>query len=319
MYVNCPIAIIGPTAIGKSSIAISLAKKMNGEIIGLDSRQIYKGMMIGTAQPTEKEMDGIRHHLIGIWDPSKPISAGEYTKLVKDKIAKIQSCSKTPIICGGAGLYFRALTKGIFEGSVTDLNIRKELNINYKKNPLALLERLKIIDPEYGEIVHINNKKRLIRALEIYESTGKTPSEHFQMQKDNPKSTLDLFSVLICMEKEKLNKQIKLRIETMLAAGWVEEVKQLIKYQILSGLKFAPLDSIGYNQIQSYLKKDISFEKMKEDIFIKTRQFSRKQVQWFKKENINLKIDISRFKKKCATIEILNFFNKFKNNDSVKF
>ena len=146
---------------------IELAKVLNGEIVGLDSRQIYKGMSIGTAQPTEAEMAGVPHYLISIRRPSESISAGEYVQLVEEKIMQIKNKGKRPIICGGSGLYFRALNEGIFKGSTTDTVIRKKLEKEYSANPIELLERLKIVDPDYAEIVHLNNKKRLIRALEI--------------------------------------------------------------------------------------------------------------------------------------------------------
>ena len=310
------LTIVGPTAVGKTSLVVSVANQLNGEIIGLDSRQIYKGMAIGTAQPTEEEMGGIPHHLIGFREPSEPVSAGEYAKLVKGKIEEIQSNGKQPIICGGAGLYYRALTHGIFEGSVSDLSIRKRLNEEYDSNPDKLLDVLNSIDPEYGSIVHINNKKRLVRALEIYETTGRSPSEHFQMQKDGSGDTLDLFSVLLCMEKERLNERIEMRTEAMLAEGWVDEVKQLIKYQTESGLEFPALDSIGYKQIQSYLKKEISYDEMKEEIMIKTRQFSRRQVQWFKKEDMDLKIDVSGMTTFQIEDSILSVLHKSKSNST---
>jgi tRNA dimethylallyltransferase len=310
------LTIVGPTAVGKTSLVVSVANQLNGEIIGLDSRQIYKGMEIGTAQPTAEEMGGIPHHLIGFREPSEPVSAGEYAKLVKGKIEEIQSNGKQPIICGGAGLYYRALTHGIFEGSVSDLSIRKRLNEEYDSNPDKLLDVLNSIDPEYGSIVHINNKKRLVRALEIYETTGRSPSEHFQMQKDGSGDTLDLFSVLLCMEKERLNERIEMRTEAMLAEGWVDEVKQLIKYQTESGLEFPPLNSIGYKQIQSYLKKEISYDEMKEEIMIKTRQFSRRQVQWFKKEDMDLKIDVSGMTTFQIEDSILSVLHKSKSNST---
>ena len=310
------LTIVGPTAVGKTSLVVSVANQLNGEIIGLDSRQIYKGMAIGTAQPTEEEMGGIPHHLIGFRESSEPVSAGEYAKLVKGKIEEIQSNGKQPIICGGAGLYYRALTHGIFEGSVSDLSIRKRLNEEYDSNPDKLLDVLNSIDPEYGSIVHINNKKRLVRALEIYETTGRSPSEQFQKQKDDFGDTLDLFSVLLCMEKERLNERIEMRTEAMLAEGWVDEVKQLIKYQTESGLEFPPLNSIGYKQIQSYLKKEISYDEMKEEIMIKTRQFSRRQVQWFKKEDMDLKIDVSGMTTFQIEDSILSVLHKSKSNST---
>jgi tRNA dimethylallyltransferase len=144
------LTIIGSTASGKTSLSVELAKKLDGEIIGLDSRQIYEGMSIGTAQPTQDEMEGIQHHLMGFQDPAIPISAGIYTSKVKEKVTEIQKNGKTPIICGGAGLYFRALKTGIFQGSVSDLPIRNRLDQAYEDDPVALLERLKFIDPEYA-------------------------------------------------------------------------------------------------------------------------------------------------------------------------
>ena len=307
------LTIVGPTAVGKTSLAVSVANQLNGEIIGLDSRQIYKGMEIGTVQPTEEEMGGIPHHLIGFREPSEPVSAGEYAKLVKEKITEIQSKGKRPIICGGAGLYYRALTHGIFEGSISNLNVRQKLNREYDSNPEKLLKQLQSIDPDYAKIVHINNKKRLVRALEIYETTGKSPSEHFQKQKDDFGGNLDLFSVLLSMKKQTFNDRIEMRVETMLTDGWVDEVKQLIKYQTESGLEFPPLNSIGYKQIQSYLKKEISYDEMKEEIIVKTRQYSRRQIQWFRKENINVTIDVSQLSKNQITENIFDALYKTKN------
>ena len=179
-------------------------------MIGLDSRQIYRGMSIGTAQPTIKEMEGIKHHLIGFQDPSDPISAGEYSKLVIDKVETIQSNGKVPIICGGAGLYYRAISKGIFEGSTTDLLARDRLEKSYDDDPLKLLEQLRSIDPEYAELVHLNNKKRLVRALEIFEATGKTPSENFIEQRFNPTAELDLYTIAIKWKRNILKERFSI-------------------------------------------------------------------------------------------------------------
>ena len=168
---NKILTIIGPTASGKTSLSIEIAKLVKGEIIGLDSRQIYKYMKIGTAQPSSSDQERIPHHLIGVRDPKDIISAGKYAKMVKRKIVEIESRNKTPIICGGSGLYFRSLYFGLFKKSKSDKKVRKKLEKSYDKNPQALLKRLKKIDSEYSKIVHINNKKRLIRALEIFCST----------------------------------------------------------------------------------------------------------------------------------------------------
>jgi len=286
------LTIIGSTASGKTSLSVELAKKLDGEIIGLDSRQIYEGMSIGTAQPTQDEMEGIQHHLIGFQDPAIPISAGIYTSKVKEKVTEIQKNGKTPIICGGAGLYFRALKTGIFQGSVSDLPIRNRLDQAYEDDPVALLERLKFIDPEYAEIVHINNKKRLMRALEIYEITGRPPSEHFKAQKEKPTDSLNLYTILLNWNRQKIINRIERRTDEMLENGWIEEVESLLIQQEKSKLTYPGLNSIGYRQIQAYLKNEMTLDEMKEDIVIRTRQFARRQVQWFKKENIDLIIEM---------------------------
>ncbi len=285
------LTIIGPTAVGKTAIAIELAKQIKGEVIGLDSRQIYFGIEIGTAQPTYEEMNGIRHHLIGIRSPDKVVAAGEYAKIVNAVIVDIHERNKNPIICGGAGLYYRALHEGIFEESITDPTIREKLEKEYDTNPQLLLDRLNSIDPEYANIVHINNKKRLARALEIYELTDKTPSEHFVKQKREKIARLNLFSVLLTMSRDLLFERICKRTEQMLEKGVVEEVETLLsKY----GKKNVhPLDSIGYKQIISYLKGKLTYQEMIDEINIRTRQYAKKQIAWFKNEPIDLEIDLS--------------------------
>ncbi|MAV69755.1 MAG: tRNA (adenosine(37)-N6)-dimethylallyltransferase MiaA [Candidatus Marinimicrobia bacterium] len=284
--------IIGPTCSAKTSLAIKLAKLIDGEIIGLDSRQIYSGIPIGTAQPNEQELKSIKHHLIGCYELNKSISAGQYAELVEKKINVILNKLRNPIICGGAGLYFRALTRGIFRDSFSDLDIRNTLTKKYEKNPKVLLKKLKSVDPEYSKIVHINNKKRLVRALEIYESTGKTPSQHFLSQRLIKKKEINIFSIYLKWNQTVLDKRIILRAHEMLSQGWIEEVKKVKSMEKQYNVKYSCLDFIGYNQISSYLDGDISFKKMKEEIIIKTCQLSKKQWKWFKKEPINLFLDM---------------------------
>ena len=302
------LTILGPTAIGKTAIAIKLAQQINGEVIGLDSRQIYFGMEIGTAQPTITEMQGVQHHLIGIRSPEKVIAAGEYAKLVNAVIVDIKQRNHEPIICGGAGLYYRALHEGIFEDSISDSKIREKLEKEYDNNPLLLLDRLNSVDPEYAMIVHINNKKRLARALEIYEITGKTPSEHFAKQKKESPSKLNLFSVLLTMDKESLFERICIRTEQMLENGLINEVETLLsKYNVLD---VHPLDSIGYKQVISYLKGDLSYQEMIDEINIRTRQYAKKQRTWFNNELIDLEIDVSNYASISEIVsEIISNYN----------
>ena len=286
------ITIIGPTASGKTSLAVRLSKQLNAEVIGLDSRQIYKGMSIGTAQPTIEEMDGVKHHLIGFQEPSEPISAGEYSKLLIDRVKAIRSDSKVPIICGGAGLYYRAISKGIFKGSTSDLSVRHRLEESYDNDPIKLLEKLHFIDPEYAELVHLNNKKRLVRALEIFEVTGKTPSENFIDQISNPTAELDLYTIQLKWTRNILNKRIMRRTDAMLDQGWIREVELLLSKQKNDKVLYPAINSIGYDQIQSYLNNKITHEEMREEIIVKTRQFAKKQAQWFDKEPIDLTLEM---------------------------
>ena len=303
------LTILGPTASGKTGLAVELAKVLNGEIIGLDSMQIYKGMSIGTAQPTKTEIEGIRHYLISIRKPSESISAGEYAQLVEQKIIQIKNRGKRPIICGGSGLYYRALSQGIFQGSNTDPFIRKKLEKEYLANPLQLLEKLRNADPDYAEIVHLNNKKRLIRALEIYESTGKPISEHFKMQKLNNIKPKTYFSIFLKWGRSNLKKRIQKRTRNMLNKGWIDEVKALMFINNKGSDQNTYMDSIGYKIIELYLNGHITKKEMEEKIIIKTNQYAKRQKKWFEKEKMDLVIEMDNIDKKQLP-EILHCFLK---------
>ena len=300
------LAIVGPTAIGKTTVAIDVANKVNGEIIGLDSRQIYKGMAVGTAQPTIEELAAAPHHLIGVKDPDSPISAGKYAKLVLNLVKDISERGKEPIICGGAGLYYRAITKGIFSESETDLDVREKLIQEYEETgPEGLLNRLQELDPEYAVKVHPNNKKRLIRALEIYTVTGKPPSEHFNRQEKIVTPILNLFTVLLTIDRKELDKRIAKRTAKMLNSGWIEEIKMLRKGN--DPIAMHPMDSIGYRQIAAFLDGKLNKEELEEKIILRTCQYARRQLQWFRQENIDLTIDIGIAPDKLADHIITGF------------
>ena len=284
------ITLVGPTASGKTSLAIRLAKRISGEIISLDSRQIYKGMSIGTAQPNKKEMEEVKHHLVSCLNPSDSISSGRYADLVNKKINEIKKKNKIPILCGGAGLYYRTIQKGIFEGSISNFGIRDKLEKQYQKNPETLFKRLKKIDKEYSKIVHINNKQRLIRAIEIYECTGKSPTENFNLQHITSSKATKMFTIFLKWKRTTLNKRIKNRTFEMFKKGWIKEVRKLLQLQLKQDKKFPPLDSIGYKHIQRFLDNEISEAEMLKTIYIRTRQLARKQEKWFKKEPVDLYI-----------------------------
>ena len=250
-------------------------------------------MNIGTAQPTNDDMKNINHHLIGCKEPWESISAGKYAKMVINKISDIQERGKVPIICGGAGLYFRAITKGIFSESYTDAGLRKELENKYKEDSMSLMLRLQSIDPEYAKIVHINNKKRLIRALEIFELTGFPPTKHFKNQKMNQSQLLELYTVYLSLDKNVHINKINERTNQMFKMGWIDEVDYLLSLQKEKKLKMPALDSIGYKQVIEYINDDMDKETLIETVVNKTRQYARSQDKWFKKEKIDLFVDLT--------------------------
>ena len=280
-------AISGPTSSGKTNLAIKLAQNIDGEVIGVDSRQIYKSIPIGTAQPSKKELDAIPHHLIGIKDLNEPISAGEYAKLVDEKIYEIIDRKKVPILCGGTGLYFKALFEGIFSESKTDLDIRKRLEKEYDIDKEVLYKKLESIDPNYALKVHINNKKRLIRALELYETTGKNMSDNFSSENEKSDFHDRFFTVYLKMSRPILQKRIVKRTNYMLENGLIEEVKNIID----KGYDVSQLDYIGFDEIASYLIANMNLEEACEKIIIRTRQYAKRQLKWFDAQEFNIVID----------------------------
>ena len=300
---------MGPTAIGKSTVAVMLAKTFNGEVIGLDSRQIYRNMPIGTAQPSIKEMDGVPHHLIGILSPSEIISAGEYARLGNKTIQNVKSNQNLPIICGGSGLYYRALTQGFFNESSSDAKIRDSLNKRLNRDGArVLLAELNSIDPEYSKIVHLNNHKRILRALEIFEITGKPPSEHFRKQEKNNQREKFL-SIYLKPNIDALVPRINNRIEKMLGNGWLEEVKDLKSLGFNDNTH--PMESLGYKYLIQYLKGERNLNDTIERIKIETRQFARKQIKWFDKEEMDITIDIPEISNEVIFRHILQAINDF--------
>jgi len=270
-------SFFGPTGIGKSSLAIELSKKINGEIIGVDSRQIYKGIPVGTAQPDASQLSEIPHHLIGFKNLNEKISAGEYIKLIDEKIDLILSKKKSPILCGGTGLYFKSLKEGIFEGSHTNEDIRTRLENEYDVNKEALFRRLQKTDPDYSKIVHINNKKRLVRALEVFETTGKPMSKNFDSASLKSKYADNYHFIYLTMHNEFLHPRIYQRIKSMVEDGMINEVEKIIKDKI----DISHIDYIGFKELSSFLKKEISMDEAIENIFIRTRQYAKRQNKWF--------------------------------------
>lgn len=286
-------SIFGPTGIGKSSLAIELAKKIDGEIIGVDSRQIYNGIPIGTAQPDSSQLNEVPHHLIGFRKLNEKISAGEYVELIDNKIDKIIQKNKSPILCGGTGLYFKSLKDGIFEGSHTNEDIRSRLEKEYEIDKEKLFRSLQKIDPDYSNKVHINNKKRLIRALEVFETTGKPMSENFDASSKNSRYANNFYFVYLKMHNDLLHPRILKRIQYMIDNGMIDEVEEIIQRKI----NISHIDYIGFKEISSFLNKEISINEAIENIFVRTRQYAKRQKKWFNVNAYDISFDLHEISK----------------------
>ena len=278
------IVICGPTASGKTSLSISLAKKINGEIVSCDSMQIYKEMDIGSAKPTVEEMQEIKHYLVDFVSPEKRYSVSEYKEDASKAIEEIINKGKTPIIVGGTGLYLNSLIYNIqYNEMEVDLNYRRELEKEAEEDGLEVLyNRAKEIDPEAMEKVSANDKKRITRVLEIYNATGRNKTElEKKSRKEVPYNYL-IFG--INMERSILYDRINKRVDIMLEQGLIEEVKNLInKYSNMP----TAMQGLGYKEVKEFLDGNISKEEMIEKIKMETRRYAKRQITWFKRiENI---------------------------------
>ena len=279
----------GPTASGKSKLAVELAKRINGEIISADSMQIYKDMNIGTAKLTKEEMQGIKHHLLDFVSPEERYSVANFKTDAKIKIEEILKKGKTPIIVGGTGLYIDSMIYGIeFQDEKIDKEYREELNELAEKEGLErLYEEARKIDSEAMKKISINDKKRIIRVLEIYHKTGKTKTEvEKESRKNENKYNYKMFA--ITMNREKLYERIEKRVDQMIEQGLIEEVQSILnKYH-----KFpTAMQGLGYKEVVEYLENKLTKEEMIEKIKKKTRHYAKRQLTWFRKNKETIWID----------------------------
>lgn len=278
------IVIAGPTASGKTALSIELAKKINGEIISCDSMQIYKGMDIGTAKVTKEEMQGIKHYLIDIVFPNERYTVSDFKKDACLAIEEILSEGKTPIIVGGTGLYANSLIYGIdYQDMEFDLKYRNEL-MKKAEEPEKLkeiYEQAKNIDPEATQKISLNDKKRIIRILEIYKSTGKTKTELEILSRKN-EVLYDFKKFAINMERTLLYERINKRVDLMLEQGLLDEVKYI--YEKYDEYPTA-MQALGYKEVIQYFENKISYDAMVDKIKQETRRYAKRQLTWFRKNN----------------------------------
>ena len=274
------IVICGPTASGKTSLGIKLANRINGEIISCDSMQIYKDMDIGTAKPTLEERNAAKHYLVDFVSPDKRYSVADYKKDAEETIDKIISEGKTPIIVGGTGLYLNSLVYGIeYPNIETDLKYREELENRVLAEGLGkLYDEAAEIDPEAIKKISPNDKKRILRILEIYHATGKTKTEmEIESKKNGVKYDYRIF--VLNMEREKLYDRINKRVDIMIENGLEEEVRKIIeKYT-----KFpTAMQGLGYKEIIEYFDNKITRDEAIEKIKMESRRYAKRQITWFK-------------------------------------
>ncbi len=280
------IVIAGPTASGKTDLAIELALRINGEIISADSMQIYREMNIGTAKPTMEERKGIPHHMLDIVDPDEEFSVAQFQQGAKKCIKDILSRGKVPIVAGGTGLYINALVYNItFSETITDWNYRNQLqNIAREQGPEALHALLQEVDPISAENIHPNNVKRVIRALEVYETTGKPISLH-QLESRQKKPEYDYKIFGIEVERDVLYRRIESRADKMLEMGLYEEVENILKKGYSPDL--VSLQGIGYKEIIMAILGKCTLEEAVDKIKLNTRHLAKRQMTWFRKtENL---------------------------------
>ncbi len=283
------IVICGPTASGKTSLSIELAKKINGEIVSADSMQIYKDMDIGTAKPTKEEMEGIKHHVLDCVSPEERYSVAQYKRDAKDAIRNIISKGKIPIVVGGTGLYIDSL---IYEIEYSDIKIdedyRNELEkIALEKGLDELYKMAMQIDPIAMKKISSNDKKRIMRVLEIYKTTGKTKTEQEAESKKNPVE-FDYKVFAINWDREILYQRINKRVDIMIEQGLIEEVENILqKY----GKFPTAMQGLGYKEVVDYINGIYTKEEMIEKIKMETRRYAKRQLTWFRKNKQTIWLD----------------------------
>ena len=289
------LAIVGPTASGKSRLAVELARALGGEILSCDSMQVYREMNIGTAKPTVEEMGGIPHHLLDFVDPRTPFSCADYVEAAEQAIADCRARGVTPILCGGTGLYLdRLLCGGCEEESEPNEKLREELRRFAAQNGnRALHERLRSVDPESADAIHENNVHRVIRALEIFEITGIPKSEWDKRSKALGSRYAARVIGLRYTDRELLYGRINARVDDMLAHGLLEETEHLMRNGVFEANATAA-QAIGYKELLAHLRGEETLPEAVERLKMATRRYAKRQMTWFSAKPYGRWIELDR-------------------------
>ena len=273
------LVIVGPTGVGKTDVAIGVARRLGGEILSADARQVFRYMDIGTAKPTAEQRAEVPHHCLDLRDPDEYFSAGEYGKLGRSIIEDVRKREKLPIVVGGSGLYVRALVDGFFEGPTRDPVIRRRLHEEIEEQGApALYARLEKLDPDYAATINSNDAVRIIRALEVHEISGKPMSTWFKEQPGE--KGLDAVFVGLDRPRDSLYARIDKRVEEMVSEGFVDEVRSLAEMGYYP--KLVALDTIGYREAFRHIRGQTTLEEMIEQIQRGTRNYAKRQLTWFR-------------------------------------
>ncbi len=289
-----PLVILtGPTAVGKTKLSIALAKAIGGEIISADSMQVYRHMDIGSAKIRLEEMEGIPHYLVDVLEPWEEFHVVRFQQMAKEAMKKIREHGHIPILVGGTGFYIQAIVKDIDFTENEASPYREELTrLAEEKGADFLYEKLQKVDPKSAQIIHAHNVKRIIRALEFYQMTGKKISEHNKEQRE--KSSPYQFAYFVLQdERAKLYKRIEARIDEMLQDGLIEEVTALKEMGLKRGM--VSMQGLGYKEILAYLDGECTLEEAVEILKRDTRHFAKRQITWFKREEEVIWIDKGKF------------------------
>lgn len=288
---NTVLVVCGPTASGKTALAVELAKLYDGEVISADSMQIYTDMDIASAKATKSEQQGIPHHLLGFVDPSESFSVADWVRLCNDCVRDILSRGKTPIICGGTGLYISSFADNLaFDDSECDYAFREEMRTFAAENGnAALWKKLREIDPETAETLHENNVGRIIRALEVYKTTGHTISEAKRLSRVAPSPYRFVMMTIEFEDRARLHERINLRVDKMVEAGLVDEARRCFS----DSSRPTAAQAIGCKELYPYFRGERSLDECIEELKLRTRQYAKRQMTWFRRDSRIKKITVS--------------------------
>ena len=277
------VVVAGPTASGKSAVAVELCRRIGGEVVSADSMQVYRGMDVGTAKATREEMGGVPHHMLDVADPDVSFSAAMYGEMAERDVEDILSRGLVPVVCGGTGLYIDALTRPMGFARPGDEVIRKRLTEEAEApgGKERLHERLMRIDPETAGRLSPNDIRRVVRGLEIYELTGKSQTELNRLDAEKEEK-YNTFMFALEWPREVLYRRIDLRVDEMIRRGLVEEVRRLMDKGLSAGS--TAMQALGYKEIAQYLSGEISLEEAADRVKMGSRHYAKRQISWFKRD-----------------------------------